>query len=37
MKKIFKLIRKHRGKPSMAVALDDIRTLINNPKLRRAR
>ena len=37
MKKIFKLIRKHRGKPSMAVALDDIHTLINNPKLRRAR
>ena len=37
MKKIFKLIRKHRGKPSMAGALDDIRTLINKPKLRKAR
>ena len=37
MKKIFKLIRKHRGKPSMTAALDDIRTLINKPKLRKAR
>ena len=37
MKKIFKLIRKHRGKPSMAGALDNIRTLINKPKLRKAR
>lgn len=37
MKKIFKLIRKHRGKPSMAGALDDIRTLISKPKLRKAR
>ena len=37
MKKIFKLIRKHRGKPSMASALDDIRTLISKPKLRKAR
>ena len=37
MKKIFKLIRKHRGKPSMANALDDIRTLISKPKLRKAR
>jgi hypothetical protein len=37
MKKIFKLIRKHRGKPSMAGAIDDIRTLINKPKLRKAR
>ena len=37
MKKVFKLIRKHRGKPSMNGALNDIRTLINNPKLRKAR
>lgn len=37
MKKIFKLIRKHRGKPSMTGALDDIRTLISKPKLRKAR
>lgn len=37
MKKVFKLIRKHRGKPSMNSALNDIRTLINNPKLRKAR
>jgi hypothetical protein len=36
-KKIFKLNRKHRGKPSMASALDDIRTLISKPKLRKAR
>jgi hypothetical protein len=37
MKKVFKLIRKHRGKPSMNSALNNIRTLINNPKLRKAR
>jgi hypothetical protein len=37
MKKVFKLICKHRGKPSMNDALNDIRTLINNPKLRKAR
>jgi hypothetical protein len=37
MKKIFKLVRKHRGKPSINGALNDIRTLINNPKLRKAR
>jgi hypothetical protein len=37
MRKVFKLIRKHRGKPSMNGALNDIRTLINNPKLRKAR
>jgi hypothetical protein len=37
MKKVFKLIRKHRGKPSMSNALIEIRTLINNPRLRKAR
>jgi hypothetical protein len=37
MKKIFKLIRKHRGKSSMSNALIEIRTLINNPRLRKAR
>jgi hypothetical protein len=37
MKKVFKLIRKHRGKSSMSNALIEIRTLINNPRLRKAR